>query len=496
MKTIKFAQACLFVLLLSFSVSALAEGDGRVHYDLGVFALDEDNFVAAENYFAEALQREPDNPYYHYFLGKTYLKTKRPEDAIMALEAAWKLNPDISGLQFDLAMAYYEAGRYARAEELFSDLVAQDPTIVMARYYLGMAHFKQDNYGLALDPLLRAGEENESIRDNSYYFAGISHYKSDEPDKALEKLHYVESQGVSEKLRQSARQWQEVIRSQQARSARYNLYLKLGLEYDNNVRLDPLNADLFADEGDYATTAYFSARYKFVNALNRKVGIGYSHYQTLYRELSEFDLIASVVSLFYQERLSRELYLSLQYHPSIYWLDDNRYLRRQQMRSTLLYRLDDTKGIWFSYDFTDNDYYTDMGRNGQSHDFSVDFFSMLFNKKADLSLGAGYGHHGSRHPDYEYDLLRTHFEFSYALPLEWKLILKGNWDRKDFDNIDSVNNLQRQDDKFSAGLELSRPLSYKWLLVQCEYRYTRNDSNIGYYSYEKNVTGLSLIAKF
>jgi len=495
MGTKRKALACLFIFWLFFAPPAQAEGEGQVQYDLGVFALDEGNYVAAEEHFKKAIQAEPDNPYYHHLLGKTYLDSKRPKEALGPLETAWKLDPDISGLQFDMAMANYESENYSRAEELFADLIDQDQRDVLARYYLGMSLFKQDNYGRALPPLLQAGEENESIRDNSYYFAGISHYKYGESDKALDKLDYVETRATSEKLRQSARQWQEVIRTQQAQSSPLNIYLKLAVEYDDNVRLDPVNEDLFADEGDMAVTAYFSWKYKFVNTLNRKIGIGYSHYQIFYQDLSEFDLTAAMPSLFYQERLNPEWYVSFNFLPSYYWVDNKDYLRRNQLSPTVLYRFNQTRGLRFSYDFIDDEYATDKDRSGEGHQFKFDFISTLLSK-GDITVGVIYAVQGAKHPDYEYDLLRTHVEFSHAMPRDWKLAVKGIWYRKDYDNIDSVHNRRREDDKYSIGLELSRPIFYKWLMLQGEYYYTRNDSNIDFYSYKKNVAGLSLITQF
>ena len=126
----------------------------------------------------------------------------------------------------------------------------------------------------------------------------------------------------------------------------------------------------------------------------------------------------------------------------------------------------------------------------------VDFITMLFNKNGDLTVGALYENQGAGNPDYEYQLYRAHFDFSYAFPKEWKLVVKGIFYRKDYDNIDSVEGVQREDDRFSIGFELSRPVFYKWLLVQAKYYHTDNDSNINNYSYKKNVAGLSLITKF
>jgi hypothetical protein len=78
MRAKNITLACFFILLMSFSLSATAGGGGRIQYDLGVFALNEGDFVAAEKYFTDAIQQEQDNPHYHHYLGNTYLKTARP----------------------------------------------------------------------------------------------------------------------------------------------------------------------------------------------------------------------------------------------------------------------------------------------------------------------------------------------------------------------------------------------------------------------------------
>ena len=491
MKTIHYALACLILLWLSLPVSALAGSAGQTNYDLGVFALDEGEYDAAANYFTAAITQEPDNPYYHQYLGKAHLAAEKPAEAIAPLEAAWKLNPTIKDLQYDLAIANYESGNYARAEELFSDLVAQEPDNVLARYYLGMTYFKQDRYGDALPPLLQAGDANESIKDNSYYFAGISHFKNDQPTEALDKLGYVESQAASEKLRHSARKWEEVIRAQQARNSRYNIYMKLGFEFDDNVRLDSVDESLGGDKDDVATKAYLSGKYKFINTLDRKLGLGYTHYQTWYAELTEFDLTASVISLFYQQRLNQKWYVSFNYLPSHYWVDGDHYLFRSQLSPTLLYRFSDTKGVRLSYNYIENDYKVDDGaRSGLGQEFKVDYITMLFNKNGDLIVGTLYEFQNADDPAYDYDLFRAHFAFSYVLPREWKMAVKGIYYHKDHDNT------ARKDDRYSIGFELTRPFFYKWLSVQAEYNYTRNDSNEAEYDYKKNVAGLSLVTEF
>ena len=306
----------------------------------------------------------------------------------------------------------------------------------------------------------------------------------------------METTATSEKLRESAKRWQEVIRTQQARSARYNLFVKTGLEYDDNVRLEPVNEDVGADAGDFVASVYFSGQYKFVNTFTRKIGVGYSHYQTRHFDITEFDLIAGVFSLFYQERLSENLYLSLRYDPAYYILDYENYMRRHQLSPSLLLRFSESRGIRFKYSYMNSKYFTDKGRTGDSYQVGADFFSLLFANRGELTVGVDYGKYETDDPDFTHDELGARLEFTLNLPNDFKLALKADKERRRYDNIDSNSLVHRRDNKYSLGFELSHPLYYRWLELGLAYRYTNNDSNIDAYSYDKNVTGVSLSAKF
>jgi predicted Zn-dependent protease len=52
-------------------------------------------------------------------LARAYALAERPNDAIAQLEAAWRLRPDGSLVQRELALAYEQAGRFDEADTLW-----------------------------------------------------------------------------------------------------------------------------------------------------------------------------------------------------------------------------------------------------------------------------------------------------------------------------------------------------------------------------------------
>jgi hypothetical protein len=65
-----------------------------------------------------------------------------------------------------------------------------------------------------------------------------------------------------------------------------------------------------------------------------------------------------------------------------------------------------------------------------------------------------------------------------------------------YDNVDSRYLVKRADKKYGGSLSLSKGLFCDWLSIMGEFDYTRRDSNIIDYRYKRNLTTLSLIARF
>ena len=89
-------------LCLSLSLSALAQEDqGQSYFDLGVFAYEDQDYEAAVENFKNALRHNPGNPYYHHYLGKTYMKMEQYNDAKTHFEVALAIDPDVEELKYD-----------------------------------------------------------------------------------------------------------------------------------------------------------------------------------------------------------------------------------------------------------------------------------------------------------------------------------------------------------------------------------------------------------
>lgn len=492
----KLSRFILFLCTVLLSASlAYGQEAGQAYYDFGVFAYEDGDYEGAEKNLKKALEYNPDNPFYNHYLGKTYLKTERYQEAESYLNRAWEVDPDIAGLRYDIAVLNFKISNFTRSADLFAEIVKEDPSNVLSHYYAGISLYKQKQYGKALDYFIGAADRSPSIKANGYYYAGICLLKMGDVEAAIKKLEYVREHAVQESLRKNALRWLEAIEEQKKALKPYSVYLKVGLQYDDNVLLEPLDEDRPTDEDDVLGVGYFSGRYNFVNRQSYTLGAGYSHYQTLYDDLGRFDLVGSIFHFYGKYRLQPFIF-ALSYLPHYYWLEHDSFLARHQLRPEITWRVNQRLFTKLSYSYYRDNHFQDNNRDGHTNEVFLDAAYAIGDKKGHLFGAIGYEDRTASHPDQYYEELKARLGISLNIPLGLNLTLTGKYYDQDYDNVDSSFGVKREDKKYYGSVSLSHRLFFDWLSIQGEYNYTKNDSNISDYEYKRNVATLSLIARF
>ena len=489
-----FKIAFVFSLVLLLAVATQAEEAKRAYYDLGVFAYDDGDYEEAEKSLKAALTARPDNPFYNHYMGKTYLKMKRYNEALAHLKLAYDVNPDVPGLKYDLALGFFQIQDYARAADLFEDVSQEDPANIPALYHTGISLYKQGQYSKASDYLISASEKSPSIKAMGYFYAGVCHQKMGDMENAVKKLEYARDNAKDASLRESAIQRLEAIEKQKKVKA-YSVNMKLGIQYDDNVVLEPVDEDIIANEDDWMAVLYFSGRYNVVNRQNYILGAGYNHYQTWHDDLGEYDLTGSILDLYAKYRFNSFTF-GFTYSPNYYWLDSESYIMKHHLKPEVSYKINENLVSKLSYSYYRNKYFEDEDRDGHTHEGFLNFYYRLGKQMGYLFGGLGYEDVTASHPDQYYGQLKTKLGVSFKMPLELIFNATLKFYRKDYDNVNSIFGVGREDNKYNILISLSRKLVYDWLRLVGEYSYTKNDSNISDYEYKRHVANLSVAASF
>ncbi|QTA87316.1 surface lipoprotein assembly modifier [Desulfonema magnum] len=425
---------------------------------------------------------------------------------------------------YDLAYQKYKASDNSGAADLFKQVIKKDPSDASAYYYGGICLFNQERWNNAADYFNKAAKINPDIRSNCDCYAGIAYLKMGNTAEAFRKLENVKDNSSSHKLRKMAETWLQDLKKQETTQAKqavpraeeaqekslrpYSLYLKAGYQHDDNIRLEPLDLDIYTNENDVVVKGFFSGTYDFVKKKDGlKIGAGYSHYQTWHNELKAYDLTGSILSLYAKYNYSPFIF-GVSYLPSYYWLDSGSYLMSHQLKPEVIWKLSDRLFSRFSYSYCNDNHFQDDDKEGHTNDFFLDIRYNLFKKnsregdrKGYFFGGIGYEDKSASHSHQDYGKYKAEMGISFDLPWHLNIGLSGKYSLKQYDNTASVYDDERDDARYFGSVSLTRKFFYNWLGcdwlgIVGEFNYTKNDSNISFYEYERRVTSLSMTAGY
>lgn len=468
---------------------------GRAYFDFGVFAYQSGDYAEAAEHFQTALEFEPYHPAYHHYLGRTFLARKQYEKARVHLNQALEMNPNIPGLKYDAGMVRFRGEEYEPAAALFESAAAEAPEDVLARYFAGIALFRLERYEAASDYFLAAAKMSPEARPKGRFYAGLALERSGQLDRALSLFEEVMESPDSGEFAGQAREWAAAIRERRDARRPWKLFGKVGRRYDDNVVLDPDGADLFSDQSDWGTLVYLSGRYEFLRREPFFMGAGYRHYWMDYDDLDEYDLHGSLGDLYAAYRLGAFTF-RLVYAPAYYWANSESYLRRHQMGPDLLWRASSRLLLRFGYRYADNAFFEYPDRDGHDQTLFSEAYYSVGAADARLFGRLEYESRAARAADEEYGQWRIRVGGRMAMPWKMETEASVEYRARNYDAEDVFFKVKREDDRYSFGMSLSRPVWKDWLMVRGEYRYIKNNATINNYGYSRNQFTMALTASY
>lgn len=121
------------------------------------------------------LEQDPENTSALFYMGLIKVDMKDYKSAVPLLEKVLSVNPGLQPrlLYYNLGMAYFQAGNYAKAIETLKVASRVDPGSGPASYYLGMSYLKLGQYQNARIPLQKALSLGENTSETKRALANI-----------------------------------------------------------------------------------------------------------------------------------------------------------------------------------------------------------------------------------------------------------------------------------------------------------------------------------
>lgn len=441
-------QTALSVILITtglvhFCATAGAAASKRYDtFQQGLIYFDSGNYEDAYNLFLNAFKAEPGNTNLNFYLGRAAFEIGNYEMALMAFERILIAQPESIRIKLEMARTYYQLGMRDSARQYFEEVLAAKPPDAVSR-----------NIEIFLADIARA-----------------------------EKRHFFSGQ------------------------------IAAALDWDDNVFAAPANDIVDTTIGEVAlqgksakprsdflfnTTGILNHRYQPPDSPYSWASMG-AAYNALYFKESELD------TLFLGFNTGPEIHSKsyvLRLHGLVNYLefDWDRFLRSAGAEMIIGVLFNPSTLLNISSKYENKIYYQVDDRD--SNNFNLRAESIFLFGANRIGVAVGGEIEDAQNDVYSYNQAGALINYERILPYDLMLFGYYEYRYRVFEGDQPLFDQKRRDNLHYAGAGLSKTIwrSYDFrqnLSLRFNYRYTRSDSNIELYEFDKNVASASLAFTF
>jgi tetratricopeptide (TPR) repeat protein len=501
-------SAVLFSLLFLPATASAQQNAMHLFVD-GVEAYESGSHEEAIRSLNKAIELEPENLEFHYYLGLTYSAMGRYKEALEVFERIVEKEPvTFRKAYFEVAAVYAKQGDYQKTIDTLTLVEGVDPKDPRTFLEKGYAFQRLKQYDLAIESFNKAKDLEPTMLQLIYYNIGAVHYEAEAFDKAEEM--FTKSIGVNPatSLAQNARQ--AILNAKGAKKARRPFYLSGSFTwaYDDNVLQKPLEQAQITsatgealDEADQFQTLHVRGGYKFLNKKHVEMGAGLSCFSAAYQDLIDNNVLGVIPHL-YLNAGYHPFYARLQYDYSYYYAGGEEKLSMSAI--TPVFTIVETPNLKseITLSHQDKNYLDEITSDAAQVSIGIVQHYALRSRGLYPRAGFKYGSEDADQEVFSYSYYQLLLGLTSALPW-WGM--RGDvslaYEKTGFEMNPFYSAVgEREDQRYILSLSISKPL-FDILQLVFSYSHTRNDSNISSggidpYEFKKNVYGLMIMAMF
>ncbi|MBL7177860.1 MAG: tetratricopeptide repeat protein [Desulfobacteraceae bacterium] len=323
----KLCSPTIVVLIfLTFTPFASAQQNAMNYFVDGVDAFEDGLYEDAVLSLKKAIELDPSNLEFHYYLGLSYTSLKQYEEALRVFESIVEKEPEaFRKAYFEIAAIYSRQEEYQKTVDTLTIVEKIDPKEVRVYLEKGYAYQRLKVYDQAIENFNRVKDLEPKMLQVIYYNIASVHFEAEAFDRAEEMFTKAIEVDPDTSTAENARQ--SIMNIKGAKRARRPWYLSTSLSwaYDSNVLLKALeqasvvyDTREVSDVADQFQTFLLRGGYKFINRKELEAGAGYSLYCTGYKDLTQNNILGHIPHL-YLNFSTHPFYLRGQYDLSYYY---------------------------------------------------------------------------------------------------------------------------------------------------------------------------------
>ena len=389
-------------------------------------------------------------------------------------------------------------GRHAEALGLFQKALEMAPNDTEAVYYTAIAHTRLGELAEAEELFLKI-KESDSVPAVNFELGRI-YYVKGECDRASAYL----SKYVSISDDESLKDYAETLigncgGADQAADEEepYRLSITAGIQYDDNVIVEPENPIVIEDkkQSDSMAMAYLAAGADLLNKGAVKLKADYAFYQNLHFDLNDYDVQSHKISPFLEIDLTEIIKPTIGYSYEHTFFGDDVYSKVNTLFITINVKQSKDYSTDLTYKYRDLSYddsemfLTNSIRSGHQN-----IFGLMQNFAADKLNGDVYYYYSDRGADegyWAYKGNRLGADVTYRLMTPLYVMVSGQYTEERYRDDFPGFSEQRSDKTRQYSLVFTYKPTDRFIIYLTD-DYTNNDSNLDTFQYERNVIGLLL----
>ncbi len=281
---------------------------------------------------------------------------------------------------------------------------------------------------------------------------------------------------------------------------RWTIFAGAGIQFDDNVTTDEIDAT--SNQSDKA--AVFEASGSFKPRLGQKLGleVGYDFFQSLYEDLSDFDLQSHNISASV-EREIWEIDSGLNYLYARIFLGGDDFLGLHSATPTLGYSVTSRFYVNLRYNYQNKDFTSSVndGRDANTHSGTIDTFIFFLDAKGYLSLGYRAEDENTASDEFDYFGHFLHARLDAPIPLKplarWnpRVTAAYEYSKQDFSNDTASIGRKREDERTTVGFGLSVDLT-EHVVARFDYEHIEAISNLSSADFDDNIVTIVLAIRY
>ncbi len=415
-------------------------------------------------------------------------------EAVQAFQKAIQKDPDSEIGYLSLGNAQYKLGAYEDATDTFRHGIKINPNNSTALFYLGLSLVQQKKYAESIPYFKKAGALDSDFQQLSLFYIGEAQLELGNLQDASDTWKRAIKVNPSTDIARKTGTLIKTLTQKKDKKA-WSMSMSAGLEFDDNLTVSL--QDLATGLDDFANIFEFSGAYKFFQTPKYKFEAGYDLYQSLYHELSEFDLQSHIFSLRGSRKFDNfDVDLNTSYNRSTLGGED--FLQTYSAAPQVGFFPTEQWFALIGYSYENYEFFNDPGRDGGSHSLGMDHFVFFMEGKSYLLFSYRVESKNTRADEFTYI---GHFgTFSIKVPLPiWNekgaVNLSYRYFYKDYSEITPSLNNERRDLRHTIALKITQPLS-KCLTLNLNYEFIDSVSNLRQIDFTENIASLMLSVTF